>query len=1277
MTTSPDYYWKKAHAEHQTWISYLQPSGLVVSAKALADAMVPFHREGVPEAQDTLALLLDRVASEGRFDWQAAFETVLNWREGMFCVDDLDALAELLPEYHEELRPTAYVPSKEPGVKARLLIQVHPADTDFNADLFEPGGWETSPRVKFERLLRSNKVPAGLLLNDEKLRLVIAPEGETSGYMDFHLEDMTTVAGRPILSGLFALLGYEGVMLPGERSLHALLAESRKYQSDVSNKLGDQVYEALAALLSGFQQADAHEKGALLGDLESPERREHVYGGLLTTLLRLVFLLYAEERELMPTSGPYPEHYAVSSLHAQLREDAGRYPETMGHRFGAWARLLATFRLVYEGSDHPHFRMPPRHGRLFDPTIYPFLAGSAGRPPRVSDGVILQVLNKLLLLRNESGETERLSYRALDVEQLGAVYESMMGFEVQRAAGESLPLAMSVKKHRLVVVANVTALLAQPSAKRGEWLKREVGFKPSPKVLAAIKAAETFDEAEEALRNAVPAGLGRLAPGDLFLQPTPKRRQTGSHYTPASLTREVVATTLAPVLESLGAKPTADRILNLKICDPAMGSGAFLVQACRYLADEVVAAWTAHGQQPKLPPGEDPILYARRLVAQRCLYGVDANPYAIDLAKLGLWLATLAREHPFTFLDHALRHGDALVGLNEDQVSNFSYEHKNRTLYVREEVTRALEEARAQRLKIRDLARDEEASAEKDEALRLADYATYLVKAAADDLIGIFFANPKPKDREAARVDAAVNWTVALKAGQVPESRPPLPLKPFHWFLEFPEVFADGGFDAFVGNPPFMGKNTLIDSHVPHYLDWLQFLHPGSHGNSDLVAHFFRRAYTLLRAGRTFGLIATNTIGQGDTKNTGLLPIIQSGGCIYAARKRMPWPGDAAVVVSVVYVAKEKIVAPSRLNAQDVPRISAFLNPNDIDEDPSTLKDFEQIAFQGSIVLGMGFTFDDTNEKATPIAQMEYLLASNPRNQEVIFPYIGGEELNDHPEHLHRRYVINFGDRTEAEAREWPELMAIVEAKVKPDRLKLGRDKYVRLWWQHGEIRHGMEKAIADADLSRVLALSRVSSHHVATFLPTGMVYAETLILIIRDTHAALAAVQTRVHELWARFFGSSLEERARYTPSSCFVTFPFPANWDTCPVLEAAGTAYHAHRATLMKANDQGLTATYNRFHDPDDHDPGIIRLRELHDDLDRAMFKAYGWNDLLVEPAFFSLYDEPEDAEATGKRKKQAFRYRWPDAVQDEVFARLLALNAERAKPKGKEGQQALKLW
>ena len=180
---------------------------------------------------------------------------------------------------------------------------------------------------------------------------------------------------------------------------------------------------------------------------------------------------------------------------------------------------------------------------------------------------------------------------------------------------------------------------------------------------AGVKGAGALDELLAALerriaRNATPHPVPH---GTMVLVPTDERRKSGSHYTPRSSTEPIVRTTLEPVIRQLGENPSPDQILGLKVCDPAMGSGASLVEACRQIADELVKAWAFHGYKPFIPSDEDEVLHARRLVAQRCLYGVDENHMAVDLAKLSLWLATLARDHPFTFLDHALRCGDCPV----------------------------------------------------------------------------------------------------------------------------------------------------------------------------------------------------------------------------------------------------------------------------------------------------------------------------------------------------------------------------------------------------------------------------------------------------------------------------------------------------------------------------------------------------------------------------------------------------------------------------------------
>ena len=520
-------------------------------------------------------------------------------------------------------------------------------------------------------------------------------------------------------------------------------------------------------------------------------------------------------------------------------------------------------------------------------------------------------------------------------------------------------------------------------------------------------------------------------------------------------------------------------------------------------------------------------------------------------------------------------------------------------------------------------------------------------------------------------------------------------LAPFHWEIEFPEVFEreNPGFDAFVGNPPFAGKNNVAAGNVAGYPDWLKTVHRGSHGNADLIAHFYRRAFDLLRDGGAFGLIATNTIAQGDTRSTGLRWICENGGEIYRATKRVKWPGDAAVVVSVLHVVKGGFAGTKVLDGAEVENITAFLFHTGGHADPVRLEANAGKSFVGSYVLGMGFTFDDTDKKgvANPLSEMKRLIEADPHNSEVIFPYIGGEEVNTSSTHAHHRYVINFSDfplrRTDLGKRwvdandqqrhewlrrgvvpldypspvaaDWPDLLAIVQERVKPERMKLSRIVRRERWWRFGDRQPALYAAVAG--LERVLINSRVSNYLQFVFLPAGMVYAETTIVVPLASYAALCALQSRAHETWVRFFGSSLEDRLRYTPSDCFETFPFPDGWETYPAFGAAGEAYYEHRAALMIQRNEGMTKIYNRFHDPYEDDPEIVRLRELHAAMDRAVLDAYGWRDVSTDCEFLLDY---EIDEATWGTKKKPYRYRWPDETRDEVLARLLALNAERAK-------------
>ena len=344
----------------------------------------------------------------------------------------------------------------------------------------------------------------------------------------------------------------------------------------------------------------------------------------------------------------------------------------------------------------------------------------------------------------------------------------------------------------------------------------------------------------------------------------------------------------------------------------------------------------------------------------------------------------------------------------------------------------------------------------------------------------------------------------------------------------------------------------------------------------------------------------------------------------------------------------------------------------------------------------MGFTFDDTDKKgvANSLSEMTRLIEADPRNGERIFPYIRGEEANTSPTRAHHRYVINFEDfplrrddlgkrwadaeeelrrvwlrrgvvpldYPEPVAADWPALLEIVKKKVKPEREKL-RDtpdgqRLKAIWWRFGRNRPELQAAIGSLDC--VLVNSQVSQRVQFAFLPHRLVYAHTLNVYPLDTHAGFCTLQSRPHEIWARFFASSMKDDLRYTPSDCFETFPLPDGWETLPALEAAGKAYYEYRAAQMIKRNEGMTKTYNRFHDPYENDPEIIRLRGLHAAMDRAVLDAYGWTDIPTDCDFLLDY---EIDEVTWGTKKKPYGYRWPDEIRDEVLARLLLLNAERA--------------
>ncbi|MFO8074054.1 MAG: type IIL restriction-modification enzyme MmeI, partial [Polyangia bacterium] len=401
------------------------------------------------------------------------------------------------------------------------------------------------------------------------------------------------------------------------------------------------------------------------------------------------------------------------------------------------------------------------------------------------------------------------------------------------------------------------------------------------------------------------------------------------------------------------------------------------------------------------------------------------------------------------------------------------------------------------------------------------------------------------------------------------------------------------------------------------------------------------------------GLVATNTVTQGDTRESGLDRIVADGGEIYAGIARTPWQGGAAVNVSTIWVHRGEWAAKRTLDDTPVDSISPALDAGGLTGKPERLAANANKSFQGSNVLGLGFTL--TTE------EVQDLVDKSHRNADVLFPYLNGKDLNTSPDQSPSRWVINFFDWPLEKASKYPDCMKIVRERVKPERDKVKRKLRRERWWRYAETAVNLYRTIAP--LERVLVVARTSRTAGFCFVPTGTVYSEATVVFASGNAWFFAILQSYLHEPWARRYSSSLKEDLRYAPSDCFETFPFPASTDG---LDDIGEEYHEHRRQLMLAGDEGLTKTYNRFHDPKGTTPGIQQLRDLHVEMDIAVRDAYGWTDLDLEHGWIETRTVQEKKNkktgVTRTVEKVEHRFTISERARQEVLRRLLALNHER---------------
>lgn len=587
---------------------------------------------------------------------------------------------------------------------------------------------------------------------------------------------------------LWALTGAQAVQHAGPQSLRARVDASSRHAARVCHSLGDGVLTALPAL------AQALASGRAGG---GPS-----YDQALTVVYRVLFLLFAEARGLVPVWHPiYREAYTIDALYKRLL--AERAPR------GLWAALQAIARMAHAGCQAGDLAVTAFNGRLFSPRHAPLVERR-----RVPEEVVKTLV--LSLATSDSPDGRRpIAYHDLGVEQLGAVYERVL-------------------EHEPVTVGS----------------------------------------------------------GLVLRRTSTERKATGSFYTPRSMTEFLVRRTLHPLV----VNRSAGEILALRVVDPAMGSGAFLVAACHYLADQCERALVRDGEWRSAAATPADRANLRRQVAEQCLYGVDLNPTAVQLARLSLWLTTLAAGKPLTFLDHHLSAGNSLLGawladLANPPVRGRTVEHAPLPLFDTDASRVAAAHMLPDRLRL--------AIEPSDSLQAVRDKERTLERLAAPN--GPFAGWTRACDAwcagalwpGAAPSPAVVNeWIASLLGGAT--TLPKEQLRHwlcqasdvaarhslFHWELAFPEVFfdadgsrrADGGFDAVLGNPPWdmlradSGPEATRDADRERAAPVRRFLRSSGiytaqgQGHANRYQLFLERTWQITRPGGRFGLILPSGI---------------------------------------------------------------------------------------------------------------------------------------------------------------------------------------------------------------------------------------------------------------------------------------------------------------------------------------------------------------------------------------------------------------------------------